>query len=484
MTAPAISKGTRNTRLIGLALTTALASATLTGCAASAPPASLSAGKAQAALAHGDHSQAIDHAEAAVMADGRNASYRAVLGTAYLESGRFASAATAFDDAMKLGDTSPRTALSLSLALSANGKYREAISVLHDNESTIAAGDLGLAYSLAGRPDRGISILSNALRNGQNTPKIRQNLAYSFALAGRWREARLMVAEDVPADQVGDRIAEWASQTQPTAYRTRVAALLSVKVDNADPGEPVQLALANFPTAEQLAAQAADTAPAAASAPAQAAAPAAAPAAVAQNSPPAAPVYQDRNPAPVQSSELPPVGDPVNASDAGTPVYTAKGSQQPSVFRTAFRSPEQAAVAAPAPAPAMDAQRFISKPVVEPVPSRTAAATKRNIFAVSSSSEGSHLVQLGSFSSEAGARRAWGIYVKRYPELAQHDMVITRAVVRGKNYWRVSAAGYDARSSRAMCGHVNSVSDEGCFAYAESHPLPGAIDAGQRFAMR
>jgi len=479
MTTPAISKGTRNTRLIGLALTTALASATLTGCAASAPPASISASKAHAALAQGNHNQAIDHAEAAVMADGRNASYRAVLGAAYLEAGRFSSAATAFDDAMKLGDTSPRTALSLSLALSANGKYREAVSVLNDNESTIAAGDLGLAYTLAGRPERGISILSNALRNGQNTPKIRQNLAYSFALAGRWREARLMVAEDVPADQVGDRIAEWASQTQPTAYRTRVAALLTVPVDNADPGEPVQLALANFPSAEQLAAQAGDTAPAAASAPAPA------PAVMAQNSPPAAPAYQDHNPAPVQSSELPPVGDPVDAQAAGTPVYAAKGSQQPGVFQAAFRSPAEAAAAAPAPAPAMDTQRFISKSVVEQAPSRTVAATtSRNIFAASSSDEGSHLVQLGSFSSEAGARRAWGIYVKRYPQLAQHDMVITRAVVRGKNYWRVSAAGYDAKSSRAMCGHVNSVSDEGCFAYAENHPLPGAIDAGQRFAMR
>jgi Flp pilus assembly protein TadD len=477
MTATATSKGARNAKLLGFALTTALASATLAGCAASAPPASLSAVKAQDALAKGNHNSAVEHAEAAVMADGRNAAYRSVLGAAYLEAGRFSSAATAFDDAIKLGDTSPRTALSLSLALSADGKYPEAVRVLDANDGSISAGDLGLAYSLAGRPDRGIDILSNAIRTGENTPKVRQNLAYSFALAGRWREARLMAAEDVPAGQVSDRIAEWAAQVQPEAYRSRVAALLSVPVDNADPGQPVQLALANFPTATQLAAQAADAAPAKA--------PAAAPAKLARNDAPAqraAPAYNDHNPAPV-SSELAPVGDPVDASVAGTPVYRAKGADAPSVFQTAFQSPEQAAASAP-PVPEMDSQRFISKPVVERTKSRTVAATSSNFLAASNSTEGSHLVQLGSFSSEAGARRAWGIYVKRYPELASHDMVITRAVVRGKNYWRVSAAGYDLASSKAMCGHVNSVSSEGCFAYAENHPMPGAIDTGQRFAMR
>ena len=62
-------------------------------------------------------------------------------------------------------------------------------------------------------------------------------------------------------------------------------------------------------------------------------------------------------------------------------------------------------------------------------------------------------------------------------------MVITEALVKGKRYWRVSAAGYDRASSSAMCGRVKS-RGEGCFAYAESRPLPGAIDTGVRMAMR
>ena len=35
----------------------------------------------------------------------------------------------------------------------------------------------------------------------EQTPKLRQNLAYTYALAGNWRAAQVMAAEDVPADQ-------------------------------------------------------------------------------------------------------------------------------------------------------------------------------------------------------------------------------------------------------------------------------------------
>jgi hypothetical protein len=96
---------------------------------------------------------------------------------------------------------------------------------------------------------------------------------------------------------------------------------------------------------------------------------------------------------------------------------------------------------------------------------------------------GTHLVQLGSFASEQGARRAWGIYVQRYPELSGHQMVISEAVVKGKRYWRVSAAGFARASANSMCGRVRS-SGNGCFAYAEGRPLPGAVDTGTRLARR
>src|SRR5687768_8301967 len=194
---------------IALAVTTAIAGALLSGCTtSSAAPANVSASRAEAALAAGKHQQAIDHAEAAVLAEPRNAGYRAMLGSAYMDAGRFASAATSFDDAMQLGDNSARTALSLALALTGEGKHQEAAALLNDWEREIATADVGLALALAGQPERGVHLMSNAIRAGDNTPKMRQNLAYAYALSGRWREARLMAEQDVPADQVGDRIAE------------------------------------------------------------------------------------------------------------------------------------------------------------------------------------------------------------------------------------------------------------------------------------
>jgi len=478
MTRNANRKGAGSSRLIGFALTTALATATLTGCAGSAPPAAISASKAEASLAKGNYTKAIAHAESAVLADGRNGAYRAVLGSAYLEAGRFASAATSFQDAIELGETSSRVALSLALALTAEGKQADAVNVLRKWEDSIGAADLGLAYSLAGAPDRGVQVLTTALRNGENTPKVRQNLAYSYALAGQWREARLMASEDIPADKVGERMAQWAGEVHPDHYRARIGVLLAVAADGSDPGQPIQLALSNFPTADQLALEAAQ-------APAPVAQAAAAPAA----------------PAPRAQAALP-VGDPVDARAAAAPASTARAQTvarhdqagaapgfqavaQPSAAATPAAAPAVAA-AAPRPAtPAAAAPSASAAPrAVTPAVVPAAATPAARAMAPVTSGEGSHLVQLGSFSTEKGARRAWDIYVSRYPELANRDLVITRAVVRGKEYYRVAAAGFDAGGSRAMCGRVNSSSRDGCIAYSAAKPLPGAVDTGRRFAMR
>jgi Flp pilus assembly protein TadD len=240
-------------RVIGLAVTTALAGALLTGCASNAaPPAALSASQAERALAGGKHDKAIAHAEAAVLAEPRNAAYRSMLASAYLDAGRFASAETTFKDAMQLGDSSARNALSLSLAQSAQGKYRDAYALLNEWDGDIATADLGLALALAGQPERGIHLMSNAIRSGDNTVKIRQNLAYAYAVAGRWRESRAMAAQDVPAGEVGNRMEQWAAMASPDAYQQRVARLLGVPAGVPDMGQPVHLALGNTPSVDQL----------------------------------------------------------------------------------------------------------------------------------------------------------------------------------------------------------------------------------------
>ncbi|WP_114520647.1 SPOR domain-containing protein [Altererythrobacter sp. ZODW24] len=472
----------KTTRMMSLALTTALATTALGGCTTNAaPPSAVSASKAENALAKGKTSKAIQHAEAAVLAEPRNAALRAMLGATYLEAGRFQSAATSFDDAMSLGDNSPRTALSLALAQAASGDYKSAQSVLTDWQDDIAAADLGLAFALAGQPDRGVHILSNTLRAGENTAKVRQNLAYAYALQGNWRAARVMAAEDIPAGQINDRISHWAQMAQPENFQRRVADLLSVPV-TADSGQPLMLALSNSPTGEQLASEAAAyEAPVVAE---------------------AAPVASGNYALASVPGELPALGDaaafppPPAPAPAPMPVaaeapvvalkeYPAKPVARPDNFQAAF---DTSAPAGASPAEVMmDTVRFATSPVVQSAPARMTAAPKasesRSAQAPAKSASGDHLVQLGSFSSERGAKRAWGIYAKRYPQLSQHDMVITKAMVRGKTYWRVSAAGFGKKAANNMCSTVKGAG-QGCFAWAKDRPMPGAIDTGIRVASR
>jgi Flp pilus assembly protein TadD len=458
-----MTRTARHSRMIALVASTALATMALGGCATkAAPTAQVSAGKAEAMLAKGKAEQAVEHAEAAVRAEPRNAAYRAMLGAAYMEAGRFQSAATSFDDAMELGDDSARTALSYALAETATGNTAAALAVLDEWRDDIPAADLGLAVALAGRPDQGAQILANALRGGENTPKVRQNLAYAFALGGNWLQARIMAAEDVPADQLDARLTEWARTARGEAQGERVAALLDVEMST-DSGQPVELALANNPGIEQLAAEAA-----------------------AQALPAAAPQTEVAD-----AAELPPVSAP------------RAGELDPASFAQAFAEP------APSQASAAqvieDALHFVSRPVVQAVPSRyqepaAVAERPRRVGgrvagtmgsrsvadaspAPAVAATGDHLVQLGSFSSEAGAKRAWGIYAKRYPQLSHYDMVITEAVVRGKKYWRGSAGGLARTAASSMCSQVKA-GGNGCIAWAEGSPLPGALDRGVRVASR
>ena len=104
-------------------------------------------------------------------------------------------------------------------------------------------------------------------------------------------------------------------------------------------------------------------------------------------------------------------------------------------------------------------------------------------MAVATGSAATHLVQLGAFESRAVAESKWSEFKRRFPQLASHDVVITEAVVDGRRYFRVAAAGFGSRSARQMCNTVKS-SGRGCFAYAASSPPAGAVDRGVRIAAR
>ena len=450
---------------LALLATAAVATATLTGCAtASAPRAEVSFDKAQSALEKGKTSQAIMHAEAAVLADPRNGSYRALLGAAYLEAGRYTAASQSFADALELGDTDARTVLSYALTTTAIGENKKALKELLDWETALDPADAGLALALAGNPKRGVFVLTNALRAGQNTPKVRQNLAYTYALDGNWRAARVMAAEDVPADKLDARLSDWAMKARPEDYMLRVSSLLGI-APVGDNGVPASLALANFPSTQEMVADAKAQMP------------------------------TDKAPAQVAAA-------PGKPSQAETMSFESMAEDiavktlDPSPKRVAAAPVTPAPKPSPSPAPrasskpaAPAAPRFVSNPVSQTLPAssaqnRAAPAPKpapKRVASTPAPAGDSHMVQLGSYVSKEEAKRGWTSLKRKFPQLASHDVVITKAEVKGKTYYRVAAAGFGRQGAAQLCSTVKSAG-RGCFAYSKTNPPKGAVEEGTRIA--
>lgn len=446
-----------------LAAGSALAFSLLAGCTGQGAIHSASAASADRAFAANAtrSERAVAKAEAAVAKAPQDATARADLGRVYLAAGRFESAATALTDAMTLGDASGKTALSLALARIGAGQPGAAVALLDEHRGDIPAGDLGLALALAGESSRGVAILADAVRGGENTPKLRQNLAYAYALDGRWAEAKVMAAQDVPADQLDRRMALWALSALPDRNRDRVAGLLGAPV-RIDPGQPEALAL-------RLAPEALRRAEAEAPAPSVAAAPAGELPALAAAEPMARPEA--------------PVATTVAANLAAQSAEAQSASAHPASARPATRVPSLASVAAAFTPREFRAGKFQPAPAAMPAPTRALAAA----VMARPGAGATHVVQLGAFGSEKNARRAWGIYTRENPKLSAYRPVIVPAVVKGRQLWRVAAGGFTGRFAAAgLCGQLKAQGGA-CFAYAlptRALPVPTAsnrdISAPQR----
>lgn len=435
-----------------------------------------SVAKASEALAENETGKAVRYAEEAVQADPRDASRRTLLGKAYLRDGRLASARQALAEAVSLGDGSPRTALMLALAEIGSGSARTAVGTLAQHGNAIPAADRGLAFALAGETARGVEIIASDIRAGNDNPKSRQNLAYAFALDGRWREARMMAAQDVPADVIDKRMTEWAMTARPDQVGVRVARLVGAEYKD-DAGMPAQLALANFPAAKPAPAPVmAESKPAPAPAPVKAApAPApvkAAPVKVAEAKvepkpavkPAAAPAPKKAEPVVVArlaepAKEAAPTKEAAKTSSVQTASVPAS---KPAMMQMAVIQPtpkkadpvEAKPVKVAAVTPAKAAPKASAKPAAPKLPTPSASGT--------------HIAQLGSYTSEANARAGWKVFQSRYSNLKGQQPVITKASVDGTDYFRVAAGGFDAKSAAAMCKAVKS-SGHGCLPIAKAN---------------
>jgi Flp pilus assembly protein TadD len=448
MTMPA--EPTTIKKTMWLCVSTALAVGLLAGCTSAGPRPSRLASGAAAAVAEGNAEKAVTLAEKAVLTDPRNPAYRTLLGNSYLRAGRFESARQAYDEAMQLGEDSGKAALSLALADIAMGRLDSAADTLETYRAAIPAADFGLAMAMAGRASRGVAVLVDALRNGEDTPKVRQNLAYGYALAGQWTQAKVMAAQDVPADQIDARMEQWLMMSHPRDTRARVATLIGAPV-RGDSGQPQALALANFPDQPAQVQQAsADLVPAPATGAIPAAtadAPALALAAV---------------------QEL-----PASASESDTTVpMVADASRAPQGLLAAIDAmPAQAN-----PYHRVTAAYTMRTPASESQV-RPAATTVRTTLG-----GGTHLVQLGAFSTPEGAQRAWRHFTKVNPALAGHRSVISQANVNGRQFWRVQAAGFSGfADARSVCGSVKARGGP-CLVMAAAKG--SATGADTRFARR
>lgn len=362
-----------------------------------APPLTAAA-QVEAALAAHDGAKAVAAAEAAVAADPRNADYRALLGRAYLLDGRFVSAETSFGDAMALGNADPRTIVSLALMQAAQGRGGAAQSLLAEHRDILPAADYGLAITLAGDTEQGISVLTQAARGPESNSRTRQNLAYALALNGQWREAQLMASMDMDPAQVRKRIEFWAQSTQQGAEPQRVIAMLGVS-PRTDAGLPAALAL-------------------------NAAVPAAG----------VAPVEMAAAPAtPAEPAEIARFDEPV------------------------AHAPGEAAVAEQVAQPPVQAVEPVASARTEPVRERPVVHQAPAMASLDPANGSAYVVQLGAFESDAVARDGWRRMARANAALAAFPVVNGTVALNGKTFHRLAIAGFrDHRAASQMCQRVKA----------------------------
>jgi Flp pilus assembly protein TadD len=385
--------------------------------------------QAHAALQRGDHQAALPLAERAVELAPRDAGYRMLLADLYIKNGRFASAEASYRDVLELQPDHGRAALTLALAQIAQGKNGAALGRLDQLAGSAPAADLGLAYTLAGQPERGIELLEPAARAEGANGRVRQNLAYAYAMAGDWHRARTVAAQDVSPNELASRMQHWASMARPQATWTQVASLLNVTPSD-DPGQPVRLALAPAVPEPQPA--------------------------LYVEAEPELVVFPDE---PVRFASIDPIPAPFATQRSAEAVEPAVAEFQYAAAAEALVRAESA-LAAPPEAPTVE----LPKPIVERLAPRQAPVVRAATSGVHSPQQTEHrfVVQIGAFSNVGNAQRAWSDAERRYG-VAQAQGVTTTIDLNGRTLHRVAIGGFDSPSAAAQTCRSIKAKGGACF---------------------
>lgn len=388
---------------------------------------------AEKAIAGRDADRAVQAAEEAVRLKPDDAAYRQVLGLAYVAGGRFLSAETALSDAMTLGSQDSRTIVNLALVKIALGRNEAAQALLIAHADRIPASDYGLAMAMAGNASEGVRILSEAIHDPSATARTRQNLAYAYALAGRWKDARLVVGMDLDPLAANQRITQWASVSAPELAPMRVASLIGVDIAGEDAGQPVALALA--PAVD----------------------------------------------APVQTASA----EQDEFTDGQQVIKTADAA----AVIAADPSPVRVAAIAPVSRPAMS--DHISAPIrdrAQATPRKAAPVMQKAAFIQPVDNGASNwVVQLGAYDSAAVAREKWIGMSRTNSVLAAFPVMTSQATVNGAIFHRLAVKGFASRAdAMTLCRRIR-VRKGQCFVREgtpNAAPLKWAGAKGRQFASR
>src|SRR3546814_15176065 len=91
----------------------------------------------------------------------------------------------------------------------ARGKSNDARAVLEQHMEIVPASDYGFAMALAGDTEEGLSILSAEARQLDATARTRQNLAFTLALAVRWRGSKMVASQESLPEYAVTRVVTW-----------------------------------------------------------------------------------------------------------------------------------------------------------------------------------------------------------------------------------------------------------------------------------
>jgi protein involved in temperature-dependent protein secretion len=412
-----------------------------------------------AQVQQGDLVQALALAERMAELAPRDSGYRMLLADLYLKNGRFASAEAAFGDVLVLDPANSRAGLTRALTMIGQGKNGEAMIELDRLSATASPADVGLAFALAGQPQRAIEMLEPAARAPDANGRVRQNLALAYALSGDWQKARIVASQDLSPAELDRRLQHWASLANPAAPYSQVAAVLGVSPVE-DAGQPTHLALA--PVAPQQAYAEAEVPAAAEAAPDQtaSAAPVAlgGPVETASEVKTEAYAYQPPEHADAFSA-------PVDSASAEVPVVDAPAEA------TRFAAAVNALVEAP-----VQAQRPVAKaPLLAFTPVKAAAKPRVK-------GTGRYVVQIGAYRNARQVEQAWARAYRNYG-FGDNQPLSTTVSIPGRGlFHRLAVAGFAGPMDAARLCQTIRGKGGACFVRATAGDAP--VRWASRYASR